>query len=455
MACRQRGLAGSGNGVHSTGRGLVCSCRKPPGDTRARMLDRKRQRGATASRREADVDLVQLPSNSLRVGQVLTFSLRDAAGHLLFAAGHPLPDTPQVRDLIARGPWVQAHETREYQRALAHKLDTMMLQGASLSALANAKAEYKPTRPMPIAAATGPAHTAIWADLQWHAQQVLRDAQRPDFLMRLTELLDKVLARLTQQPDASLAVLVHDAAQEPLQYSARHALLSLALAEMTTRQLGWGEGRRRTLGMAALTMNLDSGALQDQHALRPESLGDSHREQLAGHGDRAAATLRSIGVDDDDWLIAVRLHHDAGPGPLAGRSDGELMARLLRRVDVYGARLSPRRSRRALSAAQAARAVYLDEAQQPDEAGAALIKAIGLYPPGSLVRLANGEEGMVLKRGHTASEPLVASLVGRSGTPLTVPVLRDTRLPAQAVTASLAPHEIRLRIHMDAMLKLY
>lgn len=410
---------------------------------------------ATPSRREGHVDLVQLPSNSLRVGQVLTFSLRDAAGHLLFAAGHPLPDTPQVRELLARGPWVQAHETREYQRALAHKLDTMMLQGASLSALANAKAEYKPTRPMPLPTATGPAHTAIWADLQWHAQQVLRDPHRPDFLLRLAQLLDTVLSRLTQQPDASLAMLVHDAGQEPLQYSARHALLSLVLAEMTTRQLGWSEGRRRTLGLAALTMNLDSAAQQDQHALRPEALAQAQREALAGHGDRAAATLQGIGVDDEAWLAAVRLHHDAGPGPLAGRADGELMARLLRRIDVYGARLSPRRNRRALSAAQAARAVYLDELQQPDEAGAALIKAIGLYPPGSLVRLANGEEGMVLKRGHSASEPLVAALIGRSGSPLTVPVLRDTRLPAQAISASLAPHEVRLRVHMDAMLKLY
>lgn len=401
------------------------------------------------------MDLVQLPPNSLRVGQVLTFSLRDAAGHLLFASGHPLPDTPQVRDLLARGAFVQAHETREYQRALAHKLDTMMLQGASMSALANATAEYKPTRPMPVSQQAAPAHTAIWADLQWHAQQVLRDPRRPGFLLRLAELLDKVLSRVTQQPDASLAMLVHDAGQEPLQYSARHALLSLALAEMTTRQLGWGEGRRRTLGLAALTMNLDSGAQQDQHAMRPEALGEAQREALAGHGDRAAATLREIGVDDEPWLTAVRLHHDAGPGPLAGRSDGELMARLLRRIDVYGARLSPRRSRRPLSAAQAARAVYLDELQQPDEAGAALIKAIGLYPPGSLVRLANGEEGMVLKRGHSANAPTVAALVGRSGSPLTAPVLRDTRLQAQVITASLAPHEIRLRINMDAMLKLY
>lgn len=401
------------------------------------------------------MELVQLPPHSLRVGQVLSFSLRDAAGHLLFASGHPLPDTPQVRDLIARGPYVYAHETREYQRALAHKLDTMMLQGASMSELAKAKPDFKPTDTVRLTPRTAPAHGAIWADLQWHTQQVLRDPTRPDFLVRLTQLLDTVLMRLNQQPDASLALLIHDAGQEPLDYSARHALLSLALCELTTRQLGWGEGRRRALGLAALTMNLGMMRQQDEHALRAEPLSAEQRDQLAGHGDRAAAQLLAAGVDDEAWLAAVRLHHDAGPGPLAGRSDGESMARLLRRIDIYGARISPRRNRRALSAAQAARAVYLDELQQPDEAGAALIKAIGLYPPGSLVRLTSGEEGMVLKRGHSASEPLVAALVGRSGTPLTAPVLRDTRLAAQAITASLAPHEMRLRIHMDAMLKLY
>ncbi|MET0208639.1 MAG: hypothetical protein ABW220_06330 [Burkholderiaceae bacterium] len=399
------------------------------------------------------MDLVQLPPHSLRTGQVLAFSLRDAAGQLLFAAGQPLPDTPQVRELIARGPYVLAHETREYQRALAHKLDTMVLQGASMSQLAQAEAAFVPERPAVRLAA--PTMSAVWSDLQLHAQQVLRDPARPDFLIRLPQLLDTVLHRLTQHPDPSLALLIHDAAQEPLQYSARHALLSLALAELTSRQLGWSDDRRRSLGFAALTMNVGITQQQDQHALRQEGLSTEQREQLSGHGDRAATMLLDMGVTDPAWLGAVRLHHDAGPGPLAGRGDGELMARLLRRIDIYGARLSPRRTRRALSAAQAARAVYLDERQQPDEAGAALIKAIGLYPPGSVVRLNTGEEGMALKRGHSANEPAVASLVGRSGAPLTQPVLRDTRLPAFAITACLPPHEMRLRPHMDVLLKLY
>lgn len=406
------------------------------------------------------MELHQLPPNSLRVGQVLNFSLRDAAGQLLLAAGQPLPDTPQIRELIARGAWVQAHETREYQRLLNLKLDTLMQQGASLSQIARAEAAYYRTDFHADLAATRPAplevsDAAAWADLQWQTQQLLRSPGRPDFLARLARLLDTVIGRLNRQPDASLALLVHDAGLESQQYSARHALLSLCLSELAARQLGWDDARRRSLGLAALTMNLQITQQQDQHALRLDALAGPQRDQLTGHGDRAATLLRDLGVDDQAWLGAVRLHHDAGPGPLAARADGEMLGRLLRRVDLYGARLSPRRSRRALSAAQAARFVYLDELQRPDEAGIALIKAIGLYPPGSLVRLTNDEQGMVLKRGHAANEPLVAALIGRSGSPLTTPVLRDTRLATQAIAVSLAPHELRLRIHMETLLKLY
>ncbi|RZL86669.1 MAG: hypothetical protein EOP73_31575 [Variovorax sp.] len=167
-----------------------------------------------------------------------------------------------------------------------------------------------------------------------------------------------------------------------------------------------------------------------------------------------AERLAAVGINDPTWLTAVRLHHDAGPGPLAGRGDGEKLARLLRRIDLFGARLSPRRSRTAMSGAAAARAVFLDEVGQPDEAGAALIKTVGLYPPGTLVRLASGEVGIVFKRGFSATEPLVAALIGKSGNPLSHPVPRDTRLASQAITASLAPAELKLRINLDALLKL-
>lgn len=398
------------------------------------------------------MELVHLPPNSLRIGQTLTFSLRDAAGKLLFAAGQPLPDSELVRQLIARGAYVPAHETRDYQRALAHKMDTLMLQGASLQQIAGAHADFQAERPTP---STQPlTEQALWADLQLRAHSLLRDPAQAGFLTRLEQLRSQALTRLEQAGDAALLLLIYDAGQDHLNYSARHALLSLLLAELSARQLGWPLDWREALGRAALSMNLAISAQQDRHAAQVEGLSASQRQQLTGHGDRGAALLQTLGVDDALWLSAVRLHHEAGPGTLAARSPGEQLARLLRRVDQYGARLSPRRNRRALSAALAAHAVYLDELGQPDEAGAALIKAVGLYPPGSLVRLAQGEQGMVIKRGHSANLPLVAALIGKSGNPLSDPVPRDTRLASQAIAASLAPHELRLRVQLERLLKL-
>lgn len=400
------------------------------------------------------MDLIPLPPNSLRVGQVLDFSVRDAEGHLLFARGQVLQNSPQVQALIQRGAFVLAHETKEYQRALAHKVDTMMLQGATLGAISRARGDFD-HRPERGPAGAAPNDQAAWADLQLRCHALLREPRPEDFLARFGALQQEMLARIGQHTDAALMLLILEASQDWQHYSARHALLSLALGELCARQLGWAEDIRQVLAQAALSMNIAISGLQDRLAAQTERPDEAQRAQLVAHGDRGAELLARLGVGDALWLQVVRLHHEAGPGPLAGRSMPEQMARVLRRVDIYGARLAPRRSRRALSGAQAARAAYLDELQQPDEVGAALIKAVGLYPPGSLVRLANGEVGVVAKRGHSANEPLVAALLGKSGNPLSEPVSRDTRLASQAIAASLAPHELKLLLNTEKLLKLY
>lgn len=399
------------------------------------------------------MDLIPLPPHSLRVGQLLDFSVRDADGKLLFARGQVLTNTPQVQALIQRGAFVLAHETKDYQRALAHKVDTMMLQGATLGDIARARGDFSQRQERNAAAPVS--DHAAWSDLQLRCHALLREPRAEDFVPRLTALRDEMLARLRQQTDAALMLLILEASQDYQHYSAHHALLSLALAECCAQQLGWPEDIRLVLAQAALSMNLAIGGLQDRLAGQLDRPDELQRSHLVGHGDRSAELLRSLGVSDALWLQVVRLHHEAGPGPLAGRSMPEQMARVLRRVDQYGARLSPRRSRKALSGAQAARAVYLDELNQPDEAGAALIKAVGLYAPGTLVRLASGEVGVVAKRGHSANEPVVAALLGKSGAPLSEPVPRDTRLIRQAIAASLAPHELKLLLNYEKLLKLY
>ncbi len=399
------------------------------------------------------VDLVRLPPNALRPGQRLSFSLRDASGKLLFASGSVLPASDAVKDLLARGAYTQVYETEAYRREMTDRTNALLHQdNLTLGQIAKVQAEFSGQQQRGPLPQTELEH---WQDLQQRIHQLLKDPGVDGFIDRFESLRLDALERLQRQPDLSLMLLVHDASQELQQYTARHALLCMALCQLAGDRLDWSPDELTALTRAALSMNLSLGLLQDRLAQQREGLSTEQQRQLSGHGDRAADTLQSLGVDDAAWLDAVRLHHDAGPGALAGRSQGERLARLLHRVDMFAARLSPRVARKAQAGAQAARSIFLDELKLQDEAGAALIKSVGLYPPGSFVRLANGEEGIVVKRGASATEPLVAALMGKSGTPLTEPVPRDTRLSSQAITHSLAPHELRLRLSIEKLLRLY
>ncbi len=401
-------------------------------------------------------NLIPLPARTLRLGMTLPYDLYDANGQLLFARGHQLTDSPQVRSLIDGGAWVNSEDTMAYQRARAHRLDTLVLQDVPLAHIAKADASFRldPAGPAaPAKVALGPREA--WSDLLLHMHPRLREDEPAGYLQRVAQIRDAALKRLHAQPDATLMLLVFESSQEFGDYSARHALLTLLLCDLLAQQMQLPPPLRAALHNAALTMNLGASAAHDRLASQVAPATPAQRHALSAHGAHAAQRLARFGIADPVWLTAVRLHHDAGPGPLATREDGEKLARLLRRIDMFGARLSPRRSRNAMSGAAAARAVFLDEQGQPDEAGAALIKAVGLYPPGSIVRLANGEVGLVLKRGFSANEPQVAALIGKSGTPLSSPVPRDTRLATQAIAASLAPADLRLRVNLEALLKLY
>ena len=152
-------------------------------------------------------------------------------------------------------------------------------------------------------------------------------------------------------------------------------------------------------------------------------------------------------------MVPIKTHL-AVPGELAARAFGQRMARLMQRADMFAARLAPRASRRPGSAQAAMQACYFDENRQIDEAGAALIKAVGVYSPGSLVRLANQEIGVVVRRGANTTTPRVAILVNRYGIATGEHVIRDTSQRELRIAASVPQHECKVKINLDRLLAL-
>ena len=101
----------------------------------------------------------------------------------------------------------------------------------------------------------------------------------------------------------------------------------------------------------------------------------------------------------------------AATRPGAARSND--FAALVRRADIYTAKLSPRTTRSAMAADRAGRAMFMYD--PGNSMTAALVKEFGVYPPGCFVKLVSGETAVVVKRGPSVVTPLVAALTTPSG----------------------------------------
>ena len=218
--------------------------------------------------------------------------------------------------------------------------------------------------------------------------------------------------------------------------------------------LKWPTAMETALCNAALTMNISMTELQDRLVLQRDAPSPEQRQQIDQHAAHSVTILKRLGVTEPRWLEAVLDHHTKTPGPLAGRTEGQRLARLIQRADMFAARLAPRVSRVPESPAAGMQASYFDENREIDEAGAALIKAVGIYSPGSFVRLANNEIATVIKRGSNTTTPRVAILINRSGMPTGELIVRDTTHREFRIVASVAHRDVKVKINLERLLVL-
>jgi len=400
------------------------------------------------------MNLVQVTSESIMIGQPLPFALRDETGILLARKGYVIGSRADLEAMRGRGLdfYVDVSESERHQKAFVGKLLELVRDDRPLGKIAGAKLT---TRDLSSHSNGTVGDAATWLDLQVQGNRLLRDLNTvnfPDDLERLQTQLDRLSHR---NPDGALFALFHLAASEIDLYSATHAMLVSVICGLAAREvLQWPQRMEDTVCKAALTMNIGMTGLQDRLATQRDPLTAEQRLYIDQHAQRSVDLLKKMGLHNPDWLEAVRDHHRAGPGDLADRAPGQRMARLIQRADAFAARLAPRASRKPDLAAAAMQACYFDENRQIDSAGAALIKAVGVYSPGSLVRMVNNEIGVVVRRGASTTTPRVAVLVNRDGFATGEHVVRDTSMREFRVAASVAQHECKVKINLTRLLAL-
>jgi HD domain len=365
---------------------------------------------------------LSLFAQRVHVARPLPFNVYDHDRTLLLARGQLVESPAQLEALFTRGALVDIAELQQ-----------------PVQRVRQASREELP---------------GLWAEGLSELGNALRQSSEPGFLSALEGSVPAVEALVARDPDLAIFQVLRQDGNANLQYGVNHSMHAAITTQLVAQRLGWPADESALAFKVALTMNLGMLALQGQLAVQVTPPDADQRAAIQAHPELSRMLLELAGVHDQRWLQAVAQHHESpdGKGYPYGLRDPCPVADLVRRADIYTAKLSPRRSRDALAADLAGRQMFMSDPGHPMTT--ALVKEFGIYPPGCWVRLASGETGLVVRRGPTVMAPEVLVLTGQGGRPLPVPQRRDTSLPAYAVRGVVGPHERRPPVPEDQLLTL-
>lgn len=403
------------------------------------------------------MQLLALPTSQLVIGIPAAYTLRDEKGQVLLQRGRMIENALQLEALRARVTiYVDYEESVEAQRQLVNELDNVTRRDAPLSVFAS----FIPSAPGVDAAVKSEqtANLAVrWGEMEARLIGLLGSITAPNnFAARAAQLDTDIRALLAQDRDAALYLMFHQSISAYASYSAAHSLLCAVLCDMLCDMLALPEEERCSLNRAALTMNVAMTALQDQLALQRHPPSPQQQDSILTHAVRGRIMLARASVTDELWLDVVACHHEKLPSEsrLLEAAPVQRLARVLQTVDRYTAAMSPRKSRTGRTARDSARAVIVQSDAGHDEVGTAVVRLLGLSPPGTYVKLATGEVGVVLRRGAKPNQPIVAVVLNKREEPIAEAKLVNTSREGMAVQSAVAASNVRVRLNQDVMLKL-
>ncbi len=328
----------------------------------------------------------------IRIGSPLPFKVLDRMERLLLSEGQVVQDEAQFEALTERGAWAERAVVESERKARAAAASPPVVVKLSLF--------------------------DRWERLLWQFDKLARGLVRRELPGASLESFQETLrALLDRDPDIALFLCTRQEDHRFALYPLRHSIHCAVVAMLTAQQLGWAESRVRSLGWAALAMNLSILELQAAMAEQGAAPTRKQLEQIRAHPAATVSLLRDLEFADEATLAIIADHHEQGGGGgyPSGKSEVAEDARVLRAIDVYMAKISPRANRQGVLPHDAVRQLFQQNPHDP--LSMAIIKTLGAHPPGSLVNLHSGEVAVVIRRPAAGPHPLVATLSDRHGRP--------------------------------------
>jgi hypothetical protein len=198
----------------------------------------------------------------------------------------------------------------------------------------------------------------------------------------------------------------------------RVALLTLLVG----RHLGFDQRVLVEIGTAGLLHDVGKSKIPHEVLFKRGRLDDAERKIIETHPAIGAKILLATQDAPPLGIAAAfghHLRHDRGGYPrLADWGTTGRVTSLVHVCDVFEALTAVRPYKPPLTPQRAYEIMLADHGAFDPSAFAAFVAAVGLYPPGSRVRLTSGEEGFVLRVGRDPTRPVIELTRGKGGRPL-------------------------------------
>lgn len=366
--------------------------------------------------------LLRLCLDHIQVGRPLPWGVRNEPGQLLLNKGFVLTEPAQVALLLERGVYVDADEYQEELR------------------------RQEATKP--------PAFDGfnVWAAIHKQVGSLLRNhAQSQTFAQDMGQISTDIQGAIGQDVDVGKFEMIQT---ESNNYAVTHSLQTAFVACLAAQRLGGSASEVLSLVSASLSMNIAMIDLQNVLATQKHPLAPEQRMAIRMHAFEGRKLLEKLGVSDPTWLEAVEQHHvtnRGGPLPEKRTLVSEA-ACLIHYVDVYLAKLSARATRPALNTQVAAQRLFLSTGGAANPFSAAIVKEMGIYPPGTFVKLANGETAVVVRSGESVHTPMACALTFPDGRAHHQQEPRDTGNPLYKIVSTVPRNNVLLKLDRALLL---
>lgn len=392
---------------------------------------------------------VPIPVALLAVGKPLPVDVWSAGGQLLLRKGQPVVSEEHRAKLHAHNACSTPADAHAWQRAYERMVHTLLSEGVDVQDIGRA--------PMPSEIrdsdyVVGQALQGGWLDLQEVLRGILYQgglAINP--LERLFGIEKAAQQLLWADTDDSLFSLFQALADSAQGYCATHALLCAVVCELTAQKLALPVAQRAALFRAALVMNMGMARDQDSLARQQSAPTNWQRALIQEHPQRSADILQGIGMTDPELLDIVRWHHE--PESAQALPEMAMARRILAMADSFVAKMASRRTRASLSPVRAVKSMVMGAEGVSLGVGSAMAQAAGFYPPGTYVKLANGETAVTVQRGERANTPWVIPILDKDGIALGKFACKETTTPASTIAAAVPAEKIKVTLGVDRVRK--